>query len=327
MPFSGKTIIIAVSGGADSVSLTFGLRDLVERKKLESKFVIAHFNHKLRGVESDADAEFVRELAFETGFEVVSECARTKIKKGENIEQWARIERYKFLSKTAENKDSNIILTAHTINDQAETFLFNLIRGSGLEGLSGMKPIRKLQESGEILLVRPFLSWATREEVIEFLKNDKIRYRNDSMNEDLNFQRVRIRKELIPELKKYNPNIISTLANSAKLITLEAELLDALTSEKIDKTDIFKNSFLEIKNLKRYSKAMLYRVLRAWLKENRSDLKKIDLKNIEAIERLINSRKSGKIVELPDFGRVVKENGRLVFVEVKVEKSPSDNYN
>lgn len=320
LPFSEKTIIIAVSGGADSVSLTFALQDLVKRKKLENKFLIAHFNHKLRGEESDADAEFVRDLAAETGFEFVSGCAENNIKKGENLEQWARNERYKFLFNTAKDNGSKIVLTAHTINDQAETFLLNLIRGSGLNGLSGMKPIRKFQSSDEILLVRPFLNRTKREEIMEYVNTNEIKYRNDSMNDDLSFQRVKIRKDLIPKLKNYNPNIILTLANSAKLINEEAELLNELATEKIDENGFINNSFLEIKKLKSCSKTMLYRVLRSWLNEKRGDLKSIDFKNIEAIERLINSRKSGKIVELPRLGRVIKENGKLFFQETKVEK-------
>ncbi len=320
LPFSDKTIILAVSGGADSVSLTLALLDLVKRKKLSNKFIIAHFNHKLRGKESDADEEFVRDLGVKTGFEFVSGCVEEKIKKGENLEQWARVERYKFLLNTAKENDSKIVLTAHTINDQAETFLLNLIRGSGSDGLSGMKPIRKLQNSDKILLVRPLLNWAEREAIIKFLKINNIKYRNDTMNDDLNYQRVRIRKELIPDLKNYNPNIIFTLANSAKLITQEAELLNELVKEKIADKDLIDNSFLEIKKIKSCSKAMLYKVLRIWLKAGRGDLKRINLKNIEAIERLINSRRSGKIIELPNLGRVTKEDGRLFFKETKVEK-------
>ncbi|MGI8545249.1 MAG: tRNA lysidine(34) synthetase TilS [Aridibacter sp.] len=327
LPFSDKTIILAVSGGADSVSLTLALEDLVKRKKLSNKFIIAHFNHKLRGKESDADEEFVRDLGVKTGFEFVSGCVEDKIKKGQNLEQWARVERYNFLLNTAKENDSKIVLTAHTINDQVETFLLNLIRGSGSDGLSGMKPIRKLQNSDKILLVRPFLNWAEREEVIKFLEINKIKYRNDAMNDDLNYQRVRIRKELIPDLKNYNPQIVFTLANSAKLITQDTELLDELAKEKIDNNNLINNSFLEIKKLKSCSKAMLYKVLRIWLKANRGDLKRMNLKNIEAIERLINSRRSGKIIELPNLGRVTKEDGRLFFKETKVEKWDADNYN
>ncbi len=327
LPFSDKTIILAVSGGADSVSLTLALEDLVKRKKLRNKFIIAHFNHKLRGEESDADEEFVRDVGVETGFDFVSGCVEKKIKKGENLEQWARVERYKFLLNTAKDNNSKIVLTAHTINDQAETFLLNLIRGSGSDGLSGMKPIRKLQNPDKILLVRPLLNWAEREEIIKFLEINNIKYRNDTMNDDLNYQRVKIRKDLIPDLKNYNPNIIFTLANSAKLITQEVELLNDLAKEKIDNNNLIDYSFLDIKKLKSCSKAMLYKVLRIWLKANRGDLKRINLKNIEAIERLINSRRSGKIIELPRFGKLIKEDGKLFFKETKVEKWDADNYN
>lgn len=320
LPFSDKTIITAVSGGADSTSMASALNDLVKRKKLENNFVIAHFNHKLRGEQSDADAEFVRNLAAQLSFEFILGNAENKPKKNENIEQWARDNRYEFLLKTAEKQNSDIILTAHTINDQAETFLINLLRGSGLDGLSGMKPIRKFEESDKILLVRPMLNWAEREQIKDFIKTNNIKFRKDSMNDDLNYQRVKIRKSLTPELKKINPRIVFTLADSAKLIADDAQLLSELAAEKIRKEKIIDKPYLRTKSLQNCSKAMLYRILRTWLKENRGDLKRLELKNIEAIEHLLFSTKSGKIVELPGFGRVIKEDGKLSFHNTMVEK-------
>src|SRR5215218_8891270 len=126
LPFEGETFIVAVSGGADSVSLAIALDDLRTRKKLNSRFVIAHFNHDLRGAESERDAEFVKNLADKFDFELAYK--KGKVLKAGNLEQNARIARYEFLMETALNTDACGILTAHTINDQAETFLLNLIR-------------------------------------------------------------------------------------------------------------------------------------------------------------------------------------------------------
>ena len=146
LPFEGKTFVIGVSGGADSVSLALALRDLKTRGKLNLRFVVAHFNHVLRGKESDLDEDFVRELAAQNDFELA--LGRGRIVSTGNLEQKARNARYDFLTKTAENLKAHGVLTAHTLNDQAETFLINLIRGSGLEGLGGMKPVRVLKEKG-----------------------------------------------------------------------------------------------------------------------------------------------------------------------------------
>lgn len=319
LPFSDETIIIAVSGGADSTSITFALHELKQRNKIKNDFVIAHFNHKLRGRESDDDAEFVKNLANNLQFKYVEGEADLQPKKNENLEQWARNKRYEFLLHTAEKENSKIILTAHTLNDQAETLLLNIIRGSGLSGLAGMKPVRRLKQKNYILLVRPLLNWAKRADVEHFIKKNHLNYKNDSMNEDINFQRVKIRRELLPILENYNPNIVSNLANLARLTSLELTLTNELLSDKLLENKLFDEPFLSVKNLKTYSKSMLYKILRVWLESQRGDLKKLNLKNIEAIESLIFSRKSGKVVELPGFGKVSKESGKLHFEYTKVD--------
>ena len=144
LPFDDETYIAAVSGGADSTSLLLALNELKKLKKLNLRFVIAHFNHNLRGEDSDKDEEFVKYLASGFGFELALGKSEAPHETG-NLEQNARDERYRFLIETAENLDASAVLTAHTLNDQAETFLFNLIRGSGIEGLGAMKPIRSLK--------------------------------------------------------------------------------------------------------------------------------------------------------------------------------------
>ncbi len=319
LPFSNETIIIAVSGGADSTSTAFAFHQLKQRNKINNEFVIAHFNHKLRGQESDDDAKFVKNLAGDLQFKYVEGTADLQPQKNENLEQWARNKRYEFLFQTAEKENSKIILTAHTLNDQAETLLLNIIRGSGLSGLAGMKPVRRLKQKKDILLVRPLLNWAKRKDVEKFIKKNYLTHKNDSMNEDVNFQRVKIRKELLPTLEDYNPNIISSLANLAKLTSLELALSNELFQKKIFENKLFDEPYLLVKNLTGYNKPMLYKVLRIWLESQRSDLKKLNLKNIEAIESLIFSRKSGKVVELPGFGKVSKEGGKLFFEYTKVD--------
>src|SRR5580765_2910393 len=142
LPFIGGAVVIAVSGGADSVSLLLAVDDLVKRKKLGHRVVAAHFNHNLRGSESDADGEFVRQLTTRLGVELA--IGHGDLSKTGNLEQNARDARYDFLRQTAANLNAFAVLTGHTINDQAETFLLNLIRGSGPDGLSAMKAVRPL---------------------------------------------------------------------------------------------------------------------------------------------------------------------------------------
>ncbi len=321
LPFSDKTIILAVSGGADSTALAFALFELTKRKKITDRFIIAHFNHNLRSEESDQDAGFVKDFAAKLNFEFICKKAKTgEINKKGNLEEKARDLRYGFLLETAEKTNAYAILTAHTINDQAETFLLNLIRGSGIEGLSGMEALRTFNEKTGIFLVRPLLRWAKREDTEKYTVKNKIEFRKDPMNEDFMFKRVKIRKNLIPSLEHYNPKIIENLANTSKLLRNNELLIKEILAENEEVQRLILSDYLEIKLLKNLSKAMLYRVLRNWLFKQRGNLRSLDFKHFSAIESLLKSRKSGKVVELPNFEKIKKENGKLIFQERKVEK-------
>lgn len=337
LPFEDAAFVLAISGGADSVSLLLALYELRKLKKLNLRFIIAHYNHDLRGEESETDEQFVKNLAGEFGFELV--LGRGEIAQKGNLEQNARRARYAFLTQTAENLRAQGVLTAHTLNDQAETFLINLIRGSGLEGLGGMKPKRILEKvkrrkgeeemppenssfsafphlpfsASEILLVRPLLNWAKREDTENFCRLNEIEFRYDTMNEDLAFRRVRIRKVLLPLLEDFNPKIVETLAKTASLLREESEILDAQMPRGVDAEIFTQGVEINLRDLKELSKPNLYRVLREWLKANRGDLRSLDTKHLEAIESLIFSRKSGKTVELPNRELIIKQDGKLFF--------------
>lgn len=313
MPFSDKTVVVAVSGGADSLSLLLAVDELKNRDKLKLRIVAAHFNHHLRGEESNEDEAFIRSIAAERKIELAVDHSKLHLQA--NIEQNARIERYDFLQKTAVNINAQAVLTAHTVNDQAETFLLNLIRGSGARGLSGMRPVRKLGDTEPpILLLRPLLSWAYRADTESYCQEIGIDYRSDTMNDDESFTRVRIRKILLPLLKDFNPKIVERLAETARLLQSELPPNQESTGEP-----------LEVAFLRSLSEPELKQLLRAWISANRGHLRQIGLEHIEAIERLINSRKSGKTIELPGGNKVSKDSGRLVFSKNMVEKRGPDN--
>jgi tRNA(Ile)-lysidine synthase len=315
LPFENETLVVAVSGGADSVSLILALNDLKTREKLHVRLVAAHFDHRLRGPDSERDRDFVRQLAEDLGVELAFGAAET-MGKG-NLEQNARNARYEFLAETAAGVGSKYVLTGHTLNDQAETFLINLIRGSGPQGLAGMRTVRPLgpAETG-LVLVRPLLTWAKRRDTENYCRFRGVEFRYDSMNEDLAFTRVRVRKLLLPMLEEFNPKIIETLANTASLMGRGPE---AQTNGRSESTGDDADGLL-LKELKSLSQPDLYARLRSWLSGARNGLRGLELKHISGIERLINSRKSGKTIELPGGGRVIKRGGKLVFEKIKVEK-------
>lgn len=324
LPAEAETFVVGVSGGADSLSLLLGLNELRTRKKLEIRLVVAHFNHALRGEFSDADEAFVRGIAKRFGLEMAVE--KWKPPREGNIEQNARTARYEFLARIAENVKAYAVLTAHTVNDQAETVLMNLLRGSGVEGLAGMRSVRALDAGTEeenveddaeptlfpedILLVRPLLSWAKRIDTEAFCRDAGIEYRYDTMNEDTAFRRVRIRKVLLPMLKEFNPKIIETLAKTAVLMQDVAEQNTSSANVKIEDE-------LSLGELRELSKRELYGVLRKWLRHHRGNLRLLELKHTEAIARLIHSRKSGRTIELPAGETVLRTGGKLVFRQDK----------
>ena len=293
MPFEGQTLVIGVSGGADSVSLLLGMHDLQSKQKLRLRLVAGHFNHKLRGEESDADEEFVRELTGRLGVELA--VGRGSIQTTVIVEQNARRARYDFMRETASKLDAFAVLTGHTINDQAETVLMNLVRGSGPDGLSGMRTIRQLADEhssqpaktsemlpfANILLVRPLLRWATRINTEAFCHDSGVEYRYDTMNEDTAFKRVRIRKILLPLLEDMNPNIIETLANTASL--MQAAVDNSVTSKYVSSN----GSALKLKDLRNMPGSERTGEIRNWLGRCRGTTRQLQLKHIQAIERLV----------------------------------------
>src|SRR5690606_5817364 len=239
------------------------------------------FNHKLRGEASDADEEFVKTLTAELEMELALGHAAGE-KKG-NLEQNARDGRYKFLGDVAVRTGAVGVLTAHTVNDQAETVLMNFLRGSGAAGLSGMRAKRPLRleiaeeiaadEGGEpmlpfshdIVLARPLLTWAKRVETEGFCREKGVEYRYDTMNEDVAFKRVRIRKVLLPLLKEFNPNSIDTMARTA------AAMQKIMESETASVTIDIKPAELDQAELLGLSPRELNRTLRAWINEHRGN--------------------------------------------------------
>ena len=158
---SDETIVVGVSGGADSVALLLALAELKSASKLSVKICVAHLDHKLRKA-SASDARWVADLAAKLGFESVigrSKVAEIARDNNDNLEQAAREARYAFLARTAKRKSARYVLTAHTMDDQAETVLLRLMRGSAGAGLGGMEAMRPLGNS--VQLVRPLL-WARR---------------------------------------------------------------------------------------------------------------------------------------------------------------------
>jgi tRNA(Ile)-lysidine synthase len=219
----GDRISVAISGGADSVALLLTLHaaNFATRDSLGIGLTAAHINHHLRGAESDADQQFVEDLCISLDIplhlhqaDVLARLAKIRADgDSETIEEAARTVRYEFFATLLASGHADSILTAHTLDDQAETVLMKLLRGAWTEGLSAIHPVVTLQK-GKIL--RPFLN-TRREDIEAFLKSANQPWREDSTNSDTAFTRNKIRHELLPQLRSYNPNLDQTLSNLAEL--------------------------------------------------------------------------------------------------------------
>ncbi len=210
---NGDSVLVGFSGGPDSTFLLVFL--LTIQKIFNIKIYAAHLNHQLRGEESNADEEFVRNFCKENKIEFTIESKDIKKIASEtkrSIEEVARSERYKFFAEAAQKFKATKIATGHTLNDNVETMIFNFIRGSGVSGLRGI-PIKRDN------IIRPLLG-VTKEEILDFLKSENILYRVDRTNESDDFTRNFIRNKIIPLLQEINPNLFETLSTTSQLLYL-----------------------------------------------------------------------------------------------------------
>ena len=317
LPFSGETIVVAVSGGADSTALLLALDELRRSDKLHIDLCVAHLDHRLRK-SSSKDAKWVSELATKLGFKSV--IGRSKVAETtDNLEQAARDARYAFLQRTAKKVSANYVLTAHTMDDQAETVLLRLMRGSAGFGLGGMEAVRPLAENSSVKLVRPLL-WARRIDTEEYCRLRKIKFLSDEMNDDLSFARVKVRKQLLPMMQSFNNRIVEAISRTAAQLREDGAVLfndsDALLRRAAvsnDESDETKPPLLDVKVLSNAPPALRRRALRQWLSDARGGTRRLEMVHLLAVEKLLEGNSGGKVAELPNGGRVRRRRNRLQF--------------
>jgi tRNA(Ile)-lysidine synthase len=232
----GDRVLMALSGGPDSVCLFHLLRVLQTRLKFS--IFTGHFDHGLRP-RSENDSVFCRKLSAK--YRVPFLAGKGSLKRGA-AEDVSRKARYDFLKKTADHFSCHSIATGHQLDDQAETILLHLIRGTGLQGLSGITPCRSVLNGSKINLIRPLLS-VSRIEISGFLAENNYRFVSDATNLDPKFQRNRIRLELLPLLAEYNPNIKKTLFRMAEILNADYRYISGRAAEFLKSRRLFDNIF------------------------------------------------------------------------------------
>ena len=306
-------LVVAVSGGADSVALL----DLLSSLPCYSlRLVVAHLNHLLRGPESDADEEFVRKLAerYAVPCEIsrvdVTELARTR---RISVEEAGREARYSFFEETRNKHNAQAIAVAHHADDQAETVLIRLLRGAGTAGLSGMSP------RTDRLIVRPLLG-ITSAELRLHLENHSVSFREDASNQDRLYLRNRIRHDLIPLLSSYNPAISERLAITARLLAEDEQLLVEITRDKWAALAVSGNRWAALPRsaISAEPLAMRLRLYRQSIINISGDLRRIEYKHCLAIDALLLNGDTGSRVSLPKGLSAVLTKDRILLARQDV---------
>ncbi|MFN4012424.1 MAG: tRNA lysidine(34) synthetase TilS [Aquificaceae bacterium] len=274
----GARLLVAFSGGVDSVALSLALLELREFLGID-RLALAHINHGIRGEESFRDEAFCVEFAKSKGLEIFVKRLNIDTKRG-NLEARARELRYQALEEIRKKEGFDLVATAHHLNDLVETMLLWLTRGSGREGLLGF-------EEREGNVVRP-LYLVKREEIEDFVRLKGERWVEDSTNYSLEIARNLIRHRVVPELKKINPKLEESFLRLREILREEEEILESLTQEAISRvlsgTELNRKAFFKLPTA--IQRRVIYRVY--------------NLRNFKDIERAIRSIKRGSYLKSPN---------------------------
>lgn len=311
----GDMILAAVSGGPDSVFLAYALNKLKKKLGIQH-LVICNLDHGLRGSESAEDSRFVKEYAAGLGLEFIHKKVEIKKLKNKNIsvEEAAREARYKFFNEAAAGIGATVIATGHTLDDQAETVLMRLIKGSSLKGIVGISPAR---DDGILRLIRPLIE-LEKPEIVGYLDENDIPYRIDSSNLEPVYFRNIVRAEIIPFLEKYNPRLKRVLSNLAEHLREDFEYIAGEKTRIRNEIVRATGSCVEIKlkDIAVQPRAIQKEILRDSLIRAGGEVKKLSFRHWKEIEGLIRRKNNGNAVDLPGSVRAKRTGSSLVFAKL-----------
>ncbi|MDZ4248279.1 MAG: tRNA lysidine(34) synthetase TilS [Patescibacteria group bacterium] len=277
-PYRGKKLVVAVSGGVDSVVLLDLLNEL--RPEFGLNLVVAHADHGLRRG-SAKDAAFVESLAHGLGLPFVS--ARLDLNPGGNVEERAREARYHWLESVRQKRQADFIVTAHQADDQVETLFLHLARGTGMQGLSGMRTL-----SGKLL--RPLLA-TPRSHLARYARRRKLKFRRDPTNRNVKYARNRIRHQVIRSLRKINPQLVETVSQSMRVFSNEYEVVRMLAARELAQVTVSVGGTgrtLRRAKLMKMDRGLRHLVWREALRQLAGDLRGFALRHLEQLDDLLH---------------------------------------
>lgn len=304
----GDRVIVAVSGGPDSVCLLDILCRLQEELSIE--LLVAHYEHGLRPDEDETETRFVRRLASSRGLSFASEKGFLSTEThGMSIEERARDARYGFLEDLSDRFHAQKIAVGHTLNDQAETVVMRLLRGSGPSGLAGIPPVRQNR------IIRPLID-ISRKDILSYLQESALSYVTDSSNLHTDFLRNRIRLDLMPRLLEYQPRLIDHLGSLSQLLREENRFMDLQADEWL-KHELQPGSdsatMIRVAPFLGLSRSIRNRIIRRLLLMRLKSLRRISQSHIQSVNRLAESPHPQGELHLPGGLRVRKIYEKLSF--------------
>ena len=308
---SGDTVLVAVSGGPDSVFLLQALDHLKTKLKLK-KLVVCNLDHGIRGKESSEDSLFVKKITEDLNLGFIHKKIDLSKKRPKKLstEEIAREERYKFFNDAARKVKAGVVATGHTLDDQAETILMRIIKGASLKGIIGISPVR---EEGSLKIIRPLFE-LEKGEIERHLDERGLEYRVDSTNAEPIYFRNVIRRDIIPYLEKYNPRLKRALCSLAEHLREDFEFINEAKSA-IGHFARSRGAALEIKlkDIAIQPKALQKEIVRDTLDKSGGEVKRLNFRHWKEMEQFIKHKRKGSSIDLPGDIRVTRTASSLVF--------------
>jgi len=311
----GAKIVVGCSGGPDSVCLLDVLCKL--KKKYGLELIVAHVNYGLRGKDSGKDEQFVKKLAEKYNFPIEIKNTSYLILDTSYSEDTLRNTRYDFFEKVLKKRKANAVAVGHNLNDQAETVLMRILRGTGLRGLGAIKfstqrnlsPSPRAREENKLKIIRPLLN-VSRKDILDYLRKNNVPYRIDKTNLAPDFTRNKIRNRLLPHLEKnFNPNIQDILYKLSQSVADDYDFISRLSREWLAK-----NKTLNVSKINGLHPAVQREVLRLAIEKRAPGLREIESAHIEEILKILKSGKN-KSQKLSFKGLKIERVGDKLILE------------
>ena len=305
------TVLVAVSGGPDSVFLLQALAHLKTKLNLD-KLVVCNLDHGIRGKESSEDSLFVKKITEYYGLGFIHKKIDLSKKRSKDLstEEIAREERYRFFKDAARAVKAGVVATGHTLDDQAETVLMRIIKGASLKGVVGISPVR---EEGDLKIIRPLIE-LEKSEIERHLDERGIEYRVDSTNAEGIYFRNVTRKDIIPFLEKYNPRVKRALCSLAEHLREDFEFIKEAKLDLVSFAHSAGGSLeIKLKDIAIQPKALQKEMMRDALEKSGGEVKRLNFRHWKELEQFIKHKRRGNSLDLPGDIRVTRTASSLVF--------------